>query len=176
MLIIGPRGKKLCMSSIKNINHIIGFVGTNNPINGRILEILLKYKGIKTLKIGGNIATTLRGNLPKTIYLNPKINNLSLWYSEIDAQVLPQFQTGFPTKIIETLLNGIPILVSDFIRELINIPMTSEAANCVKKRNISNFTMQNLSDLFEDQKLWLENYFKNYTNQKINFEKLIKNF
>ena len=159
-----PSKKKncICPPLKQDFNHIIGFVGTNNPINGRILEILLKYEGIKTLKIGGNIATTLRGNLPDKIYLNPKINNLSLWYSEIDVQVLPiEFQTGFPTKIIETLLNGIPILVSSFIQELVNIPMTNEAINCVKKRNLSNFNRQNLSDLFEKQKLWIENYFKN---------------
>lgn len=150
----------------------IGFVGRNSPEKRPELFFnIVKNVKVKAKVIGDNF-DNFKKNFPEVSYFeNCNVPELiRKQFSEISLLVVTSSREGFPLVIMEAMELGIPVISTDVgsIFEHVIDSINGFIAP-TKEDDFLNFTIQKISELMDDSKL--------YTNMSLNARKrAVENF
>lgn len=145
---------------VANFNHEPNLTSLNNFINNFFIKLCKINKEIK-LNIIGNIKNNNMINHKQIIYKG-HVNDLSTILDETLFSIVPiEYGAGISGKLLYSMANGIPCLVSKFIQKLMSL---TSGVNCLTldyNKDIIYF-----NQFFSDKRL-----VKKLSNNSINFIK-----
>ena len=131
---------------------LIGHIGRLHPIKNHRFTLALG-RSISDAEVKAKIIITGAGdldqelkdqvqamNLEETIQFSGRISPISDYYPALDALILPSFNEGLPTVVVEAQAAALPCLVSDTITREVDL----------------GFGLVAYRSIEEDPKLWME--------------------
>lgn len=131
---------------------LIGHIGRLHPIKNHQFTLALgqyitdqKTKAKIIITGAGDLEQELKKqvellNLEETIQFSGRISPISEYYPALDALVLPSFNEGLPTVVVEAQAAALPCLVSDTITREVDL----------------GFGLVAYRSIEEDPKLWMD--------------------
>lgn len=131
---------------------LIGHIGRLHPIKNHQFTLALgqyitdqKIKAKIIITGAGDLEQELKKqvellNLEETIQFSGRISPISEYYPALDALVLPSFNEGLPTVVVEAQAAALPCLVSDTITREVDL----------------GFGLVAYRSIEEDPKLWMD--------------------